>query len=94
MKFWFEKSDRESGEIYAAAEHGGFSAFSSLHFGAREMAHAAGVLGAALLARRLSKRERAASRAQRDAQRREKKARRASGTQNAPRGGFGGTKRN
>ncbi len=93
MKFWFEKSDREKGTVYAAAEHGGFSAFSALHFGAREMAHAAGALGAALLARKLSKRERAAGRVQKEVRRREKRANRATGTQNAPRRGFGGGKR-
>ncbi len=79
MKFWVQKSDRKSGEIYAAAEHGDIFAFGTLHFGAREMAHAAGALGAALLARRLSKAERAVIRAQKDAQRRQKKLRRGFG---------------
>ena len=70
MRFWFQKSDKETGTAYVGAEHEGMSAFGTLRIGARELAHAASAVGTAAMLRQLAKRTRAVKRAQQDARRR------------------------
>lgn len=47
MNFWLERSKKERGTVYVAAEHGGTEFFGTLHVGKRELLHAASLLGAA-----------------------------------------------
>ncbi len=78
MKLWVERSGKERGTVYAAAEQDGVSVFAALHVGARELAsagvHAAGIFGAAAMLRRLKARKKRVKMADKDVRRMEKYA--------------------
>ncbi len=78
MKIWTERSGKEWGTAYVAAEHDGVSGFAALHVGAREIlrgaVHAASLLGATAMLRGLTKRKKSAKAATRNVRQAEKYA--------------------
>ncbi len=64
MDFWFERSKKERGTAYVAAEQGGTAVFGTVHIGTREVVHAASILAAAAALRGLTKRKKRTARTQ------------------------------